>query len=89
MQLIYNKAESSIRPKEIEVGVTTVYFRKNIVEVQRTDDFADGEPYTMFTYDESKITKDQAIDILANSIIDTDKMAVDHEFRLTLLELGL
>ena len=78
MEPVYTTAESTVRPKEIEVGVTTVYLRRNIAETQRTD------------------PKDEALLVLAErqethtqELADTDGINVDHEYRLTLLELGL
>ena len=49
---VYITAESTVRPKEIEVGVTTVYLRRNIVETQRTDPMDEGrEPTPVFVYE--------------------------------------
>lgn len=97
MEPVYITAESTIRPKEIEVGVTTVYLRRNIVETQRTDPMDDGhEPTTMFVYEETQLTKDEALLVLAEGqethtreLTDADGINIDHEYRLTLLELGL
>lgn len=61
MELIYTKSESTIRPKEIEVGVTTVWFRKNVVKTQRHDSMDSKESITMYVYDEAKLSKDEAI----------------------------
>ena len=97
MEPVYTTAESTVRPKEIEVGVTTVYLRRNIVETQRTDPMDEGrEPTAMFVYEEAQLTKDEALLVLAErqethtqELADTDGINVDHEYRLTLLELGL
>lgn len=95
-QLTYVTAESTVRPKEIEVGITTVYLRRNIVETQRINEMDGGEPITIFVYDEAQLTKDEALLLLAErqtdtaqAVADADEMAIDHEFRLTMLELGL
>lgn len=76
------------------MGVTTVYLRRNIVETQRTRE--GEEPQTMFVYEEAQLTKDEALLVLAErqadtaqAVADADEMAIDHEFRLTMLELGL
>lgn len=97
MEPVYITAESTVRPKEIEVGVTTVYLRRNIVETQRTDPMDEGrEPTPMFVYEEAQLTKDEALLVLAEGqenhskeLADADDINIDHEYRLTLLELGL
>lgn len=97
MEPVYITAESTVRPKEIEVGVTTVYLRRNIVETQRTDPMDDGrEPTPVFVYEEAQLTKDEALLVLAEGqenhskeLADADGINIDHEYRLTLLELGL
>lgn len=65
MNLVYHRSESGDRPKEIQVGITTVYFRKNIIEKQH---FCDNETYTtMYVYDEAKLTKDEALQYLSEN----------------------
>lgn len=95
MELVYVHAESTIRPPEIEVGVTTVYLRRNFVETQRQEPERE-ETQTIWTYEEAQMSKDEALYMLTSgqsdntkSIEDADAMNVDQEFRLTLLELGL
>ena len=95
MELTYIHAESAVRPPEIEVGVTTVYLRRNIVETQRQE-MDREETRTIWTYEEAQMSKDQALFLLTTnqgqldqSIQDADAMNIDQEFRLTLLELGL
>ena len=94
MELTYIHAESSVRPPEIEVGVTTVYLRRNIVETEREE--MDERKSTIFTYEEAQMNKDQAMFLLtegqsslSKAVADADSMNVDQEFRLTMLELGL
>ncbi|WP_297997859.1 hypothetical protein [uncultured Oscillibacter sp.] len=97
MEPVYITAESTVRPKEIEVGVTTVYLRRNIVETQHTDPMDEGrEPTPVFIYEEAQLTKDEALLVLAEGqethtkeLEDADGINIDHEYRLTLLELGL
>lgn len=97
MEPVYIAAESTVRPKEIEVGVTTVYLRRNIVETQRTNPMGEeAEPETIFVYEEAQLTKDEALLVLAEGqethtkeLADADGINIDHEYRLTLLELGL
>ncbi len=95
MEPIYIHAESTVKPPEIEVGLTTVYLRRNIVETQRNE-MEGKEPTTIYTYEETQLTKDEALFILTDgqsshtkAIEDTDAMNIDQEYRLTLLELGL
>lgn len=58
MILDYKKSESEICPKSIdtESSKAVVYFRKDIEEKQRTDEFS-GETYTHYEYLEAKIPK--------------------------------
>lgn len=58
MQPVYIQSESTVCPSEIEVGVTTVYLRKNIFETQRADLPGDG---TMYVYEEAQMSKDEAV----------------------------
>ena len=96
MELIYKSAESAFRPSETEVGVTTVYFRRNFRQIERPSP-ADGEkPELIWNYEEAALTKDQAMYILASrsaelaqAVADDDAINIDHEYSLTLLELGL
>ena len=94
MELTYIHAESAVHPPEIEVGVTTVYLRRNIVETEREE--MDERKSTIFTYEEAQMNKDQAMFLLtegqsslSKAVADADSMNVDQEFRLTMLELGL
>lgn len=64
MELHYTRAESTVRPSEIEVGITTVYFRRNIAEKQRSSDVPDAPPVTMYVYEEATLNKDQALQFL-------------------------
>lgn len=94
MEPKYRYSESTVRPQPVEVGKTTVYLRKDFAEVQR-DDGRDGT-YTIWTYQEAALSKDEALLVLAEQqevhareLADADGINVDHEYRLTLLELGL
>lgn len=96
MELVYTHAESAIKQPELEVGVTTVYFRRNFKQVERLPRMEGEEPELIWTYEEAAVSKDQALYILAEQnselsqvIADEDAINVDHEYRLTLLELGL
>lgn len=48
MKLIYNYAESTIKPPEVERGKTTAYFRRNFVEIERNGT-------TFWTYEEAMV----------------------------------
>lgn len=96
MELIYTPAESAVKHAELEVGVTTVYFRRNFQQVERPARMDGEEPELIWTYEEAAVTKDQALQYLAEqnkalakAEADNDEIAVDHEYRLTMLELGM
>lgn len=56
----YVKSESTVRPEAIdtESSKTTVYLRRNIKEVARTDELA-GDDVTFYEYEEAKLTKEE------------------------------
>lgn len=58
MTITYYKSESDTRPELTEYGKKTVYIRKNITEVQRTDEIT-GEIRTSYEYDEAALTYDE------------------------------
>lgn len=95
MELMYVSAESTVKQPEIEVGVTTVYFRRNFRQVGRTRMDCE-EPEQLWSYEEAAVSKDEALHLLAEqqasaakTAADADAMNVDQEYRLTMLELGL
>ena len=57
MDLLFITSASTIKPKFIEVGITTVYLRKDIKEETRTTQ--DGQEYTMFVYQEAALTLEE------------------------------
>lgn len=76
--------------------MTTVYLRRNIVETQRAREMGGEEVATIFVYEEAQLNKDEALLFLAEGqeahakeLADADGINIDHEYRLTLLELGL
>lgn len=93
MALTYISAESTVKPEELEVGKTTVYLRRNIVEEQRDSHIEGDSAITIYKYDEAKMTKDEALSYLGDRQIslaeDTDEFLIDHEYRLLQLELGV
>lgn len=96
MELTYVISESTIKQPELEVGVTTVYFRRNFRLVERPARMDGEESELVWIYEEAALSKDQALRYLAeqNQFLeqaqaDEDAINVDHEYRLTMLELGL
>lgn len=95
MEMTYTPSESTVKQPEIEVGVTTVYFRRNYKQIERTR-MEGEEPEILWSYEEAALNKDEALLVLAEKqkahtqdLADTDGINVDQEYRLTLLELGL
>lgn len=95
MEMTYTPSESTVKQPEIEVGVTTVYFRRNYKQIERTR-MEGEEPEILWSYEEAALNKDEALLVLAEQqkahtqdLADTDGINVDQEYRLTLLELGL
>ena len=95
MEMTYTPSESTVKQPEIEVGVTTVYFRRNYKQIERTR-MEGEEPEILWSYEEAALNKDEALLVLAEQqkahtqdLADTDGINVDQEYRLTQLELGL
>lgn len=89
MEVTYNLAESAVKQPEIEVGPTTVYIRRNYQQIEK-------DSQLMWTYEEAAISKDDAILLLTQQqkaasdiLADSDALNIDHEYRITLLELNL
>ena len=64
MQLIWKKAESLVKPLEVDcmLSNSSVYYRKNITEETTLD--VNGEPQTKYIYDETVLSNDFRFDIL-------------------------
>ena len=64
MILNWHKSESGVHPELVDNTSSQyiTYLRKNVVEKQVTDET--GETYTMFEYDEAKLTKEQYAEYL-------------------------
>ena len=95
MEMKYTPSESTVKQPEIEVGITTVYFRCNFKQIERTR-MEGEEPELLWSYEEAALSKDEALYALAEKqeahtkeLADADGINIDHEYRLTLLELGL
>lgn len=59
MNLGWYRSESTVRPLEVDTTTSKkyIYLRTNIEETQKQDD--DGESYTIFNYDEAKLTPEE------------------------------
>lgn len=57
MEPIYMPVESTVKPLTIEVGVDTVYLRKNITDESRIG--MDGKTVKYWTYQEAKMTPEE------------------------------
>lgn len=60
MTIQYIKSQSSAYPvsPDITSSKKFVYLRENVVEVEQTDGIT-GETYTIYEYDEAKLTKEE------------------------------
>ena len=65
MKLKYVKSQSSVKPDLVDTtsSKTTVYLRKNIVEIKRTDEMF-GEEITFYEYEEAKLTNEEYTEYL-------------------------
>ena len=86
MLLNYAKSQSSIKPELVDTtsSKTTVYLRKNIVEVERSliDKLDELTPSTTFyEYDEAKLTKEEYQEYLKElEIIDIQQQRADIDY---------
>ena len=82
MTLNYIKSQSSIKPELIDTtsSKTTVYLRKNIIEVERTSE-NDDTTTIFYKYDEAKLTKEEYQEYLKElEIIDIQKQRADIDY---------
>lgn len=82
MKINYVKSRSSIKPELIDTtsSKSTVYLRKNIVEVERND-MNDDTSTTFYEYDEAKLTKEEYQEYLKElEIIDIQKQRADIDY---------
>ena len=82
MILNYVKSQSSIKPELIDTtsSKTTVYLRKNIVEVEKTNE-SDNTSTTFYEYEEAKLTKKEYDQYLKElSIIDIQQQRADIDY---------
>ena len=79
---VYYKAESGVRPAEVDTTSSKVYvyLRRNIEERTREDPFSvsegeeQREPQKIFVYEEAKLTKEEYVLYLANNNTNTINM---------------
>ena len=57
MVLVYETVYSTTEPKPVEIGKTTVYFRKDITSVDRMSPL--DEPYKEYTYQEASMSLEE------------------------------
>lgn len=57
MELKFKRSESIAKPLDLEIGKRTVFLRKNIKSVSRTD--SDGNVTVFWTYEEAKLTPEK------------------------------
>lgn len=84
MNLNWYTSESTICPKELELDIspTTVYFRRNIQEEQRQEEWED-EPHTIFIYEEATLPKTEyASHLAAQNQANIDYIAVMADIEL-------
>lgn len=82
MILDYKKSESTIYPELIDTTSSkkVVYLRKNVVEKQIEDEYT-GKSYTMYEYDEAKLTKAEYKQYLTEiSVMNLEQMRADVDY---------
>ena len=87
MILNYTKSQSSIKPELIDTtsSKTTVYLRKNIVEIEKTNE-SDNTSTTFYEYDEAKLTKQEYQEYLKElSIIDIQQQRADIDYIMLMM----
>ena len=92
MILNYIKSQSTVKPELIDTtsSKTTVYLRKNIIEVERNDMNDDSSASTTFyEYDEAKLTKKEYQEYLKQlEIIDIQQQRADIDYILLMTGLA-
>lgn len=90
MKLNYTKSQSAIPPDLIDTESSKkyVYVRKNVIEKQGYG--VDGEEYTYYEYDESKLTKEQYEQYIAElSVADIQQQRADIDYIALMTGLDL
>ena len=92
MILNYVKSQSSVKPELIDTtsSKTTVYLRKNIIEVERNNMNDDSSASTTFyEYDEAKLSKEEYQEYLKElEIIDIQQQRADIDYILLMTGLA-
>ena len=86
MILNYIKSQSTVKPELIDTtsSKTTVYLRKNIIEVE-----SDNTSTTFYEYDEAKLTKTEYQEYLKElEIIDIQQQRADIDYILLMTGLA-
>lgn len=81
MILNYRKSQSPVKPELIDTtsSKTTVYLRKNIIEVTRTDEKNNNIPF--YEYNEAKLTKEEyQLYLKELSIFDIQQQRADIDY---------
>lgn len=88
MTLKFKPSQSTVKPELIDTTSSqyTVYIRQNI-KGEMIEDKYGGEPYTMYTYDEAKLTKEEYQQYINEQT--QYETYLDFDYRLTRLELNL
>ena len=84
MGIVHGSAKQAV---PLVIGYDTVYIHTDIEPA--TEEQAGDPVEGLFRYHEIQYPKDEYIRMMAESTIDNDTMSIDHEYRLTMLELGL
>lgn len=90
MILNYIKSQSTVKPELIDTtsSKSTVYLRKNIVEVERND-MNDDTSTIFYEYDEAKLTKEEYQEYLKElEIIDIQQQRADIDYILLMTGLA-
>lgn len=91
MKFNYQKSQSSISPELVDTtsSKTTVYLRKDVVQKTETDEIS-GEPYTIYEYDEAKLTKSEYEEYLKElEIVDIEQQRADIDYICLLLGIDI
>lgn len=83
MDLNYISVESAFKPSSVEIQKTTVYFRKDFIEKERTDN--NGSVCTLWTYQEATMPVED-FNVYANQLISINAVkAVNDSERISKL----
>lgn len=74
----YHKSSADYFPELVDItsSPTTVYLRKNVREVEVTDEVT-SEKRIAYEYDEASMTKDEYIDVLRNQTEELESVVAE------------